>query len=139
MLKLKTTIIVILATEFPKHYHRSQKYWFKRLKEAARCSLNRVDFVGFTTKDILRYCLNLSYLNILSLLQNVFSVVNLSRLIVPHFIARGHGSFAIVSSVAGKMGSPFAGTYTGSKHALQVGAFGLHELLGQLSPTIAEA
>ena len=80
-----------------------------------------------------------SYLNILSLFQNVFSVVNLSRLIVPHFIARGRGSFAIVSSVAGKMGSPFAGTYTGSKHALQVGAFGLHEFLGQLSPTIAEA
>ena len=102
-----------------------------------------MDFVGFTTKGILGCCFNLmeqvSYLNILSLFQNVFSVVNLSRLIVPHFIARGRGSFAIVSSVAGKMGSPFAGTYTGSKHALQVGAFGLHGLLGQLSLTIAEA
>ena len=55
--------------------------------------------------------------------QNVFSVVNMSRLIVPHFVTRGRGSFGIVSSVAGKMGSPFAGTYTGSKHALQVTSY----------------
>ena len=53
--------------------------------------------------------------------QNVFSVVNLSRLIVPHFVARGSGCFALMSSVAGKFGVPFSGSYTASKHALQVG------------------
>ncbi len=52
--------------------------------------------------------------------QNVFSVVSLSRLILPHFEARGQGSFALMSSTAGKVGVPFSGTYTGSKHALHV-------------------
>lgn len=50
---------------------------------------------------------------------NVFSVVHLSRVVVPHMLERGCGSIAVVSSVAGKTGVPFSGTYTGSKHAVQ--------------------
>ena len=49
---------------------------------------------------------------------NVFSVVNLSRLIVPHFKERGEGQFVLVSSVAGKFGVPFSASYVGSKHAI---------------------
>ncbi len=52
--------------------------------------------------------------------QNVFSVVSLSRLILPHFEAKGRGCFALMSSTAGKVGVPFSGTYTASKHALHV-------------------
>ena len=51
---------------------------------------------------------------------NVFSLVNLSRLVIPHFIKQGGGNFAVMSSVAGKVGVPMSGTYTGSKHAVHV-------------------
>ena len=46
--------------------------------------------------------------------------MNLSRLIIPHFLSRGSGSFALMSSISGKTGVPFSGTYTASKHALHV-------------------
>ena len=54
---------------------------------------------------------------------NVFSVVNLTRLILPHFLRRGEGTFAVVTSSAGKVGAPFSGSYTGFKHALHVSFF----------------
>ena len=34
---------------------------------------------------------------------NVFSVVNLSRCIMPHFMERNSGTFALMSSTAGKL------------------------------------
>jgi len=50
---------------------------------------------------------------------NVFAPVNLSRLVMPHFHAQSNGgTFVIVSSLAGRFGVPFSGTYTGSKHAI---------------------
>jgi len=49
---------------------------------------------------------------------NVFSVVNLTRVVLPHMLQRGSGCIALMSSSAGKAGVPFSGTYTGSKHAL---------------------
>lgn len=50
---------------------------------------------------------------------NVFAPVNLSRLIMPQFHSQaGGGTFVIVSSLAGRFGVPFSGTYTGSKHAI---------------------
>lgn len=51
---------------------------------------------------------------------NVFSVVNLSRVALDHFNKRGEGHIAVVSSLAGVIGVPFSGTYTGSKHAIHV-------------------
>ena len=52
---------------------------------------------------------------------NVFAPVNLSRLVMPHFHAQPNGgTFVIVSSLAGRFGVPFSGTYTGSKHAINV-------------------
>ncbi|XP_033221333.1 dehydrogenase/reductase SDR family member 7-like [Belonocnema kinseyi] len=49
---------------------------------------------------------------------NVFSLINLSRVVLKYFLAQGGGHFAINSSLAGILGAPFSGSYTGSKHAL---------------------
>ena len=52
---------------------------------------------------------------------DVFSVVHLSRLLVPMFESRPKGgSFLVNSSTAGKVGLPFSATYCGAKHALHV-------------------
>jgi len=49
---------------------------------------------------------------------NVFSVINLTRTVLPHMLGNKSGSIAVTSSTAGKCGVPFSGTYTGSKHAI---------------------
>lgn len=49
---------------------------------------------------------------------NVFSVINLTRVVLPHMLERKAGCVAVMSSSAGKAGAPFSGSYTGSKHAL---------------------
>ncbi|XP_050300857.1 dehydrogenase/reductase SDR family member 7 isoform X2 [Anthonomus grandis grandis] len=49
---------------------------------------------------------------------NVFAVVNLSRVALEHFNKRGQGHLAVVSSLAGILGAPFSGSYTGAKHAI---------------------
>lgn len=50
---------------------------------------------------------------------NVFGVINLSRVALEHFNKKGSGHIAVVSSLAGVMGVPYSGSYTGSKHAIQ--------------------
>ena len=49
---------------------------------------------------------------------NVFSVINLTRVVLPHMLNNKCGKVAVTSSTAGKGGVPFSGTYTGSKHAI---------------------
>lgn len=49
---------------------------------------------------------------------NVFGQINLSRLVMRHFLENKSGHFVVTSSVAGKFGAPNSATYTGSKHAL---------------------
>ncbi|KRT81444.1 dehydrogenase, partial [Oryctes borbonicus] len=49
---------------------------------------------------------------------NVFSVLNLTRIALKHFKARGGGHIVVTSSVTGIVGFPFSATYVGSKHAL---------------------
>jgi len=49
---------------------------------------------------------------------NVFSLVNLNRIVVRHFLQTGRGQLAVMSSLAGKIGLPNSCTYTGSKFAL---------------------
>ena len=49
---------------------------------------------------------------------NVFSVVNLTRTVLDHMMANKSGVVSVMSSTAGKVGAPFSGTYTGSKHAI---------------------
>ena len=54
---------------------------------------------------------------------NVFSLINLSRVVLKYFLTQGKGHFAINSSLAGILGAPFSGSYTGSKHALHVSIY----------------
>lgn len=49
---------------------------------------------------------------------NFFGTVALTKAILPHFVSRKTGQFAIVSSLVGKFGSPFRSSYAASKHAL---------------------
>ncbi|XP_046386778.1 dehydrogenase/reductase SDR family member 7 [Ischnura elegans] len=51
---------------------------------------------------------------------NVFSVISLTRVVVKYFLEReeGGGHVAVTSSIAGLIGVPFSGSYTGAKHAL---------------------
>ncbi|XP_043480542.1 dehydrogenase/reductase SDR family member 7 [Leptopilina heterotoma] len=49
---------------------------------------------------------------------NVFSIVNLTRVVLKYFLQQGKGHVAVNSSIAGIMGVPFSASYTGSKHAL---------------------
>ncbi|XP_037042364.1 dehydrogenase/reductase SDR family member 7-like [Bradysia coprophila] len=50
---------------------------------------------------------------------NVFSLINLNRIAVRYFSKTGNvGGLAITSSIAGIIGAPDCGSYTGAKHAL---------------------
>jgi dehydrogenase/reductase SDR family protein 7B len=49
---------------------------------------------------------------------NFFGTVALTKTILPHFISRKSGQFAVVSSLVGKFGSPYRSSYAASKHAL---------------------
>lgn len=54
---------------------------------------------------------------------NVFSLINLNRIAVRYFTKTGNaGGLAVTSSIAGIIGAPDSGSYTGSKHALHVGS-----------------
>ncbi len=44
--------------------------------------------------------------------------VALSKAILPHFISKQQGHFAVVTSLMGKFGSPYRSGYCGAKHAL---------------------
>ncbi|XP_060077883.1 dehydrogenase/reductase SDR family member 7-like [Ylistrum balloti] len=50
---------------------------------------------------------------------NVLGVLSLSKLVLPHMAERKSGHIVNVSSVAGKLGAPLSGSYTGAKHAVQ--------------------
>ncbi|KAK3925775.1 Dehydrogenase/reductase SDR family member 7 [Frankliniella fusca] len=49
---------------------------------------------------------------------NVFSVISLSRVALKQFLEQGSGHLAVTSSIAGVVGVPFSGSYTGSKFAV---------------------
>jgi len=49
---------------------------------------------------------------------NVFSLIHLNRIVLRHFLSVNSGQLAVVSSIAGVIGAPFSGTYSGSKFAL---------------------
>lgn len=49
---------------------------------------------------------------------NVLGVLSLTKCVLPFMIKRKAGHIVVTSSVAGKLGAPFSGSYTGSKHAL---------------------
>lgn len=49
---------------------------------------------------------------------NYFSVVKLTKLVLPNMIKNGGGDIATISSIAGKVGPPYRSGYAASKHAL---------------------
>jgi len=61
-----------------------------------------------TTMDVYRRLMEVDF----------FAPVALTQLIVPHMIARKSGHIAVISSVAGKVGSPLRSGYSAAKHAL---------------------
>ncbi|HTE34692.1 MAG TPA: SDR family NAD(P)-dependent oxidoreductase [Chryseolinea sp.] len=49
---------------------------------------------------------------------NFFGAISLTKNLIPHFISRQQGHFVVMSSVAGKFGTPYRSGYAASKHAL---------------------
>jgi NADH dehydrogenase len=49
---------------------------------------------------------------------NFFSNTVISKALLPHFMARGSGTFVVTSSIGGKFGVPKLAAYSASKHAL---------------------
>src|SRR5690606_22221298 len=49
---------------------------------------------------------------------NFFGTVALTKALLPHFIDRKSGQFAVISSLVGKFGSPYRSSYAAAKHAL---------------------
>jgi dehydrogenase/reductase SDR family member 7B len=50
---------------------------------------------------------------------NFFGTVALTKSVLPSMIERGSGQIIVISSLAGKFGTPLRSTYCASKHALQ--------------------
>ncbi|OPL20805.1 dehydrogenase 7 reductase sdr family member, partial [Mytilus galloprovincialis] len=49
---------------------------------------------------------------------NVLGLLSLTKCILPQMIKQNYGRIVITSSLAGKLGAPGLGSYSGSKHAL---------------------
>ena len=49
---------------------------------------------------------------------NYFGVIQMSKILLPHMIAKGTGQIVTITSVNGKLGSYMKSGYAGSKHAL---------------------
>ena len=49
---------------------------------------------------------------------NFFGNIALTKAVLPHLIKRQKGHIVVISSVAGKLATPFRSTYAASKHAL---------------------
>ncbi len=49
---------------------------------------------------------------------NFFGTVSLTKALLPHFIEKKSGHFAVVTSLVGKFGTPYRSAYSASKHAL---------------------
>ena len=49
---------------------------------------------------------------------NYFGTITLTKQLIPHFISRQQGHFVTITSVTGKIGTPYRTGYAASKHAL---------------------
>ena len=50
---------------------------------------------------------------------NFFGTIQLSNLVLAHFLKQRRGHFVVISSLAGKLGLPFRTAYCASKHAIE--------------------
>ncbi len=50
---------------------------------------------------------------------NYFSIVKLTKQVLPNMIAQRQGHLIAISSIAGKLGAPYRSGYAASKHAIQ--------------------
>jgi len=62
---------------------------------------------------------------------NLFSLIALTQLVLPHFHAQGHGRIVNIGSVAGRIARPLSSIYDSTKHALEAITDGLR---GELEP-----
>ena len=62
---------------------------------------------------------------------NVFSLIALTQLVLPHMRERGSGCIVNIGSVAGKIARPLSSIYDSTKHALEAVTDGLR---GELKP-----
>ena len=62
---------------------------------------------------------------------NVLGPLRTMRAVVPAWRERGSGVIVNVSSIAGRVGSPYAGAYSASKYALEAMSESLHFEVGQ--------
>lgn len=79
---------------------------------------------------------------------NVFSYINMATIILPQMLKQGGGgSLVVVSSIAGKMGTPVSSTYSATKFALsgyfdalraEEAANGIHVLIVCPGPVVSE-
>jgi short-subunit dehydrogenase len=67
---------------------------------------------------------------------NYFGTITLTKQLIPHFIKRRGGHFVTVTSVTGKIGTPYRTGYAGSKHALHGYFNSLRAELWKESPSI---
>lgn len=67
---------------------------------------------------------------------NFFGTITLTKQLIPHFLARGTGHFVTVTSVTGKLGTPYRSGYAASKHALHGFFDSLRAELWKESPQI---
>ncbi len=62
---------------------------------------------------------------------NVFGVIRVTRAVLPHMRSQGSGTIITVSSLGGRVPTPFSGIYCASKHAVEAVSDALHYELHQ--------
>jgi NAD(P)-dependent dehydrogenase (short-subunit alcohol dehydrogenase family) len=62
---------------------------------------------------------------------NVFGVIRVTRAVLPHMRSQGSGAIVTVSSLGGRVPTPFSGIYSASKHAVEAVSDALHYELHQ--------
>jgi NAD(P)-dependent dehydrogenase (short-subunit alcohol dehydrogenase family) len=105
----------------------------RRLVEAARAKFGRIDALVNNAGYGTRGPVELVSLELIrrNYETNVFALIALTQLVVPHLRAQGSGRIVNIGSVAGRIARPFSSIYDSTKHALEAITDGLR---GELKP-----